>query len=83
MSDRLQERSTNDPAVILAAQRTAIGSFQGQFHGVSAPQLGGASTNTGVTPRPQGQPPGARGFSSIIERLQAQRPPTHLSKEHP
>jgi len=33
----------NDPVVILAAQRTAIGSFQGQFQGVSAPQLGGAA----------------------------------------
>ena len=33
----------NDPVVILAAQRTAIGSFQGQFQGMSAPQLGGAA----------------------------------------
>jgi acetyl-CoA C-acetyltransferase len=43
VSDRLQEHTMNDPVVILAAQRTAIGSFQGQFQGVSAPQLGGAA----------------------------------------
>jgi len=33
----------NDSIVILAAQRTAIGSFQGQFSNVTAPQLGGAA----------------------------------------
>jgi len=33
----------NDPVVILAARRTAIGSFQGQFQAVGAPQLGGAA----------------------------------------
>jgi acetyl-CoA C-acetyltransferase len=32
-----------DPVVILAARRTAIGSFQGQFQGVSAPLLGAAA----------------------------------------
>lgn len=38
----------NDPIVILAAQRTAIGSFQGQFQGVSAPQLGAAAIRGAV-----------------------------------
>lgn len=38
----------NDPVVILAAQRTAIGSFQGQFTGLSAPQLGGAAIRQAV-----------------------------------
>lgn len=33
----------NDPVVILAAQRTAIGSFQGQFQSLAAPVLGGAA----------------------------------------
>ena len=32
-----------DPVVILAARRTAIGSFQGQFQGLSAPLLGAAA----------------------------------------
>lgn len=32
-----------DPVVILAARRTAIGSFQGQFQGLSAPMLGAAA----------------------------------------
>ncbi len=32
-----------DPIVILAAKRTAIGSFQGQFSGITAPKLGGAA----------------------------------------
>ncbi len=33
----------SEPIVILAAQRTAIGSFQGQFSSVAAPKLGGAA----------------------------------------
>ena len=32
-----------DPVVIVAAKRTPIGAFQGQFSGVSAPQLGSAA----------------------------------------
>ncbi|MBT9610720.1 MAG: acetyl-CoA C-acetyltransferase, partial [Aquabacterium sp.] len=38
----------NDPVVILAARRTAIGSFQGQFQGVSAPALGAAAIRDAV-----------------------------------
>jgi len=33
----------SDPVVIVAARRTAIGSFQGQFSNVSATQLGSAA----------------------------------------
>ena len=33
----------SDPIVIVAAKRSAIGSFQGQFAGVPAPQLGAAA----------------------------------------
>ncbi|WP_374592259.1 acetyl-CoA C-acyltransferase [Aquabacterium sp.] len=33
----------SEPIVILAAQRTAIGSFQGQFSSLTAPKLGGAA----------------------------------------
>lgn len=38
----------NDPVVILAARRTPIGSFQGQFKGVSAPALGAAAIRAAV-----------------------------------
>ncbi|MGB9429946.1 MAG: acetyl-CoA C-acyltransferase [Gammaproteobacteria bacterium] len=38
----------NDPVVILSARRTAIGSFQGQFAPVSAPQLGAAAIQAAV-----------------------------------
>ena len=34
---------SNDPIVIVAARRTPIGSFQGQFAGLTAPQLGSAA----------------------------------------
>jgi acetyl-CoA C-acetyltransferase len=35
--------ATQDPIVILAAQRTPIGSFQGQFNTLAAPRLGAAA----------------------------------------
>lgn len=38
----------NDPVVILAARRTPIGSFQGQFKGVSAPALGAAAIRAAI-----------------------------------
>src|SRR5487761_582953 len=38
----------SDPIVIVAARRTAIGSFQGQFAPVSAPQLGAAAIKAAV-----------------------------------
>jgi len=38
----------NDSIVIVAARRTAIGSFQGQFATVSAPQLGAAAIKAAV-----------------------------------
>lgn len=41
-----------DPVVILAARRTAIGSFQGQFQGVSAPLLGAAAIRAAMLDTP-------------------------------
>ena len=46
---------SQDPIVIVSARRTAIGSFQGQFASVSAPQLGAAAikaavANAGIKP---------------------------------
>ena len=38
----------NDPVVILAARRTAIGSFQGQFQSLAAPVLGGAAIRDAI-----------------------------------
>ncbi len=38
----------HDPIVIIAARRTAIGSFQGQFAPMSAPQLGAAAIRAAV-----------------------------------
>jgi acetyl-CoA C-acetyltransferase len=38
----------SDPIVIVAARRTAIGSFQGQFAPVSSPQLGAAAIRAAV-----------------------------------
>ncbi|MGH8306733.1 MAG: acetyl-CoA C-acyltransferase [Gammaproteobacteria bacterium] len=38
----------NDSVVIVAARRTAIGSFQGQFAPVSSPQLGATATKAAV-----------------------------------
>ena len=39
----------NDPVVIVAAKRTPIGAFQGQFSNVSAPQLGSAAVQGALT----------------------------------
>jgi acetyl-CoA C-acetyltransferase len=39
---------TTDPIVVVAAKRTAIGSFQGQFASVSAPRLGSAAIKAAV-----------------------------------
>ena len=41
-----------DPVVILAARRTAIGSFQGQFQGLSAPMLGAAAIRAAMLDTP-------------------------------
>ena len=41
-----------DPVVILAARRTAIGSFQGQFQGLSAPLLGAAAIRAAMLDTP-------------------------------
>jgi acetyl-CoA C-acetyltransferase len=46
---------TNDPVVIVAAQRTPIGAFQGVLSGASAPELGAAAiraavANAGIEP---------------------------------
>ncbi len=41
-----------DPVVILAARRTAIGSFQGQFQGLSAPLLGAAAIRAALLDTP-------------------------------
>jgi acetyl-CoA C-acetyltransferase len=41
-----------DPIVILAARRTAIGSFQGQFQGLSAPMLGAAAIRAAMLDTP-------------------------------
>lgn len=38
-----------DSIVIIAARRTAIGSFQGQFAPVKSPQLGAAAIRAAVT----------------------------------
>lgn len=38
----------NDPVVILAARRTAIGSFQGQLQSLPAPVLGGAAIRDAI-----------------------------------
>lgn len=38
----------NDPVVILAARRTAIGSFQGQLQSLAAPVLGGAAIRDAI-----------------------------------
>jgi len=41
-----------DPVVILAARRTAIGAFQGQFQGLSAPLLGAAAIRAAMLDTP-------------------------------
>lgn len=41
-----------DPVVILAARRTAIGSFQGQFQGLSSPLLGAAAIRAAMQDTP-------------------------------
>ena len=41
-----------DPVVILAARRTAIGSFQGQYQGLSAPLLGAAAIRAAMLDTP-------------------------------
>jgi acetyl-CoA C-acetyltransferase len=41
-----------DPVVILAARRTAIGSFQGHFQGLSAPVLGAAAIRAAMLDTP-------------------------------
>lgn len=41
-----------DPVVILAARRTAIGGFQGQFQGLSAPLLGAAAIRAAMLDTP-------------------------------
>ena len=40
--------STSDPVVIVAAKRTPIGAFQGQFTSLSSPQLGAAAISAAV-----------------------------------
>ena len=40
--------STSDPVVIVAAKRTPIGAFQGQFTSLSSPQLGAAAIAAAV-----------------------------------
>lgn len=42
-----------DPVVIVAAKRTPIGAFQGQFAGVSAPQLGSTAVRALFEPLPE------------------------------
>lgn len=43
----------NDPIVIVAAKRTPIGAFQGQFVGLTAPQLGSAAVRGAFEALPQ------------------------------
>ena len=38
----------SDPVVIVAAKRTPLGGFQGQFNSVSAPQLAAAAISAAV-----------------------------------
>jgi len=40
--------STSDPVVIVAAKRTPIGAFQGQFTSLSSPQLGAAAISAAI-----------------------------------
>ena len=42
-----------DPIVIIAAKRTPIGAFQGQFATVTAPQLGSAAVRGALAPFPE------------------------------
>lgn len=42
-----------DPIVIVAAKRTPIGAFQGQFAGVTSPQLGSAAVRGALAPFPE------------------------------
>ncbi|EKD39675.1 MAG: hypothetical protein ACD_75C00330G0007, partial [uncultured bacterium] len=40
--------TAKDPVVIVGAKRTPVGAFQGQFAGVTAPQLGSVAIAAAV-----------------------------------
>ncbi|MDX9838437.1 MAG: hypothetical protein RBT39_12800 [Azoarcus sp.] len=42
-----------DPVVIVAAKRSPIGAFQGQFANITAPQLGSAVVRSLFAPHPE------------------------------
>src|SRR5438105_10705435 len=59
--------STPDPIVIVAAKRTAMGAFQGQFKSLTSPQLAAAAIAAAV----EQSAVNGEDFSEAIPRLRA------------